>query len=285
LKKIKKCKKVLDTQKEVCLYIEHMSHIVNKSKKPYYKINSAEKTIKILELLGEMGELSVAEASSKLGMNRSTCHRFLVTLRELGYVAQDHLSRYRLSFQIFELGMKIASKMEIRDIAYPYLKELSILFNETINLGCLDNKEIIHIDKINSTEILRIDPTIGSRAPAYCTGLGKAILAYLPKEELNSFLKSVPLKEMTKNTITTKEKLLKEFEGIRSQGFAIDYEELCIGLRCVASPVFGGTDYPLYSVSVAGPVSRITKEKITAIKKEVKRVCGELSKRLSQLHQ
>ena len=260
-----------------------MSHIVNKSKKPYYKINSAEKTIKILELLAEKGELSVAEAASKLGMNRSTCHRFLVTLRELGYVVQDHRSHYRLSFQIFELGMKVADKVEIREVAYPYLKELSTLFNETINLGCLDNNEIIHLDKINSTEILRIDPSIGSRAPAYCTGLGKAILAYLPEEELNNFLQSVPLKEMTENTITTKGNLLHEFERIRKQGFAVDREELYIGLRCVASPVFGYTNYPLYSVSVAGPVSRMTKEKIAAIKEEVKRVCRELSKSLSQL--
>jgi len=115
-----------------------MSHIVNKPKKPYYKINSAEKTIKILELLAEKGELSVAEAASKLGMNRSTCHRFLVTLRELGYVIQNSLSHYRLSFRIFELGNKVADRLEVRQIAHPYMKELSKLCNETINLGCLE---------------------------------------------------------------------------------------------------------------------------------------------------
>jgi DNA-binding IclR family transcriptional regulator len=274
---------MLDITKGKCLYFEQMSHIMNKSKKPYYKINSAEKTIKILELLAEEGGLSVAEAASKIDMNRSTCHRFLVTLRELGYVVQDHLSHYRLSFRVFELGMKVADSVEIREVAYPYLKELSTLFNETINVGSLHNNEIIHLDKINSTEILRIDPNIGSRAPAYCTALGKAIIAYLPEEELNNFLISVSLKKMTENTITTKEDLLKEFEKIRKQGFAVDREELYIGLRCVASPVLGYTNYPLYSISVAGPVSRMTKEKITAIKGEVKRVCSELSKSLRQL--
>ena len=260
-----------------------MSHIVNKPKKPYYKINSAEKTIKILELLADKGELSVAEAASRLGMNRSTCHRFLVTLRELGYVVQNPLSHYRLSFQILELGMKVADRMQIREVAYPYLKELSTLFNETINLGYWDNNEIVHLDKINTTEVLRIDPNIGSRVPAYCTALGKAILAYLPEEELSHFLKSVPLKAMTENTITTKEKLLQELERIRKQGFAVDREELSIGLRCVASPVFDYTNYPLYSVSVAGPASRLTIEKIDVVKEEVKRVCRELSKSLGQL--
>ena len=270
-------------KKEICLYIEHMSHIVNKSKKPYYKINSAEKTIKILELLAEKGELSVAEAASKLGMNRSTCHRFLMTLRELGYVVQNTLSHYRLSFRIFELGNKVADRLQVRQIAHPYLKELSNLFNETINLGYWDNNEIIHLEKIDSSEILRIDPGIGSRIPAYCTGLGKAILAFLPDENLNNFLKSVPLKAMTPNTITNKGNLLNELEKIRKQGFATDREELCIGLNCVASPVFDYTNYPSYSLSVAGPLSRMNKEKITVIKEEIKRVCRELSNNLGQM--
>jgi DNA-binding IclR family transcriptional regulator len=88
---------------------------------------------------------------------------------------------------------------------------------------------------------------------------------------------------MTENTITAKRNLLQELERIRKQGFAVDREELCIGLRCVASPVFDYTNFPSYSVSVAGPSTRMTKEKITAIKEEVKRVCRELSKSLSQL--
>ena len=258
------------------------SHIVNKTKKPYYKINSVEKTMKTLELLAEKGELSVAEAATYLGMNRSTCHRFLATLKELGYVIQNTLSHYKLSFRIFELGMKVANNLEVRQNARPYMKELSTLFNETVNLGYWNQKEIIHIDKIDSLEILRIDPGIGSRVPAYCTALGKAILAFLPEEELNIFLTSVPLKAITPNTITTKEEIIKELEKIRKQGFAVDHEELCIGLRCVASPVFDYTGYPSYSVSVAGPSSRINKEKVTIIKKEIRRVCREFSKSLGQ---
>lgn len=276
-------KKLFDKDNIVCLYSVTVSHNVNNMKKPYYKINSVEKTIKILELLAEKGEISVAEAATHLDLNRSTCHRFLVTLRELGYVVQNTLSHYRLSFRIFELGNKVANRLQVRQIAHPYLKEISNLFNETINLGYWDNNEIIHLDKIDSFEILRIDPGIGSRVPAYCTGLGKAILAFLPEEDLNNFLKSVPLEAMTQNTITNKGNLLKEFEKIRKQGFATDYEELCIGLYCVASPVFDYTNYPSYSVSIAGPSSRMTKEKINVMKEELRRICRELSKSLGQL--
>jgi len=267
----------------VCSHSNTLSHNVNNMKKPYYKINSVEKTIKILEVLAEEGELSVAEAAKHLDLNRSTCHRFLVSLRELGYVLQNTHSHYRLSFRIFELGNKVANRLQVRQVAHPYLKELSNLFNETINLGYWDNNEIIHLDKIDSSETLRIDPGIGSRVFAYCTGLGKAILAFLPDEDLNNFLKSVPLKAMTPNTITNKGNLLKELKKIHKRGFAADCEELCIGLRCVASPVFDYTNYPSYSVSVAGPSSRMTKEKITVMKEEVKRACRELSKSLGQL--
>lgn len=274
---------MFDKDNIVCSYSVIMSHNVNNMKKPYYKINSVEKTIKILELLAEKGELSVAEAATHLDLNRSTCHRFLMTLRELGYVVQNTLSHYRLSFRIFEVGNKVADRLQVRQIAHPYLKELSNLFNETINLGYWDNNEIIHLDKIDSSEILRIDPGIGSKVPAYCTGLGKAILAFLPEEDLNNFLKSVPLKDMTPNTSTNKEKLLQELERIRKQGFAIDRDELSIGLRCVASPVFDYTNFPSYSVSVAGPASRMTKEKINVMKEEVRRVGRELSKSLGQL--
>ena len=276
---------MLDKDRRVCSICVMTSRNVNNRARPYYKINSVEKTVRILELLAEKGELSVAEAALRLGLNRSTCHRFLVTLRELGYVVQNPLSHYRLSFQIFELGMKVANRLQVRQIAYPYLRELSKLFNETINLGYWHNNEIVHLDKIDSTEILRIDPGIGSRVPAYCTSLGKAILAFLPDDDLNTFLNSVPLRAMTGNTITTREGLAKELEDIKKKGFAVDREELSIGLRCVASPVFDYTNYPSYSVSVAGPSSRLTEEKITVIKEEVKRVCRSLSKSLGQTQQ
>lgn len=255
------------------------SRIVN-SKKPYYKINSCEKTTKIIEVLADKGDLSVAEVASYLRMNRSTCHRFLATLRELEYVSQNPDSSYRLSFRVFELGMKVADRLQVRQIGQPYLNELAHLFKETVNLGYWDGKEIIHIDKINSPEILRMDPGIGSRIPAYCTGLGKSILAFRSVEERKAFLNSVSLKAMTPQTIITAKGLEKELDRVRKHGFAVDNEEFCIGLRCIASPVFDYNDYPSYSVSVAGPASRVTNERINQIQENVRRVCKNFSKNL-----
>ncbi|UCF91812.1 MAG: IclR family transcriptional regulator [Desulfobacterales bacterium] len=248
-------------------------------RKKYFHINSLEKGTKVLELLAEMGELSVTKVAEHLGLNRTGSHRFLATLRELGYVEKNQDSRYQLTFKILELGMKTANRFEIRREARPYMQELSLAFRETINLGFRDGLEILHLDKIESLEILRMDSPVGSRAPAYCTALGKASLAFLPQNELDVLLNGVKLKPHGPNTITSKKKLRQELERIRNQGYAIDDEELAFGLRCVAAPIFDHTGLPRYSISVAGPAMRLTEKRMQQIQKAVKKVCGKLSQR------
>jgi DNA-binding IclR family transcriptional regulator len=155
---------------------------MNKPKQnPYYKINSCEKTMNILSLLAEKKTLSVAELARYLNLNRSTCHRFVATLRDLGFITQHSPSSYSLTLKIFELGMQVAESIEIRPIARPYLNELSLQFRETVNLGYWDQGVIVHIDKVDGLETLRTDYKLGARAPAYCTALGKSILAFLPR--------------------------------------------------------------------------------------------------------
>lgn len=250
------------------------------STKKYFYISSLEKGIKVLELLGDKQELTVTKVAEHLGFNRAGSHRFLATLRELGYVEKTAESRYQLTYKIFELGMKFANRFEIRRVARPYLQELGSRYNENINLGYWDGKSIIHLDKIDSRNILRIDPGIGTSAPAYCTGLGKAILAFLPQEELDAFLKSAKLKPLTPYTITKRKKLKEELEQTRQRGFAVDNEELALGLRCVAAPVFDYAGRCSYSISIAGPAMRITHEAIEHIQKDVREICEKLSANL-----
>ncbi|MGD2185360.1 MAG: IclR family transcriptional regulator [Desulfobacterales bacterium] len=250
------------------------------SKKKYFHINSLEKGTKVLELLAEKGGLSVTKVAEHLGLNRTGSHRFLATFRELGYVEKNQDNRYQLTFKILELGMKMANRFEIRREARPYMQQLSIAFRETVNLGYRDGLEILHLDKIDSLEILRMDSPVGSRAPAYCTALGKASLAFLPQNELDALLNGVKLKSYGPNTITSKKKLRHELEKIRNQGYAIDNEELAYGLRCVAAPIFDHTGLPRYSISVAGPAMRLTDRRTQQIQKTIKKVCNELSKRL-----
>ena len=250
------------------------------SKKKYFHINSLEKGFKVLELLAEKEELSVTKVAELLGFNRTGSHRFLSTLRELGYVQKNQDSRYRLTFKLLELGAKVANRFEIRRVARPFMQELASIYNETINLGFWDGERIVHLDKVESQEIFRIDPEIWSRVPAYCTGLGKSVLAFLPQNELDAFLASVKLKSYTPNTITTRKRLKEELQKTRERGFAVDNEELAMGLRCVAAPVFDYTGRPSYAISVAAPAMRITPELMERIQKDVKEIGTKLSAQL-----
>ncbi len=152
-------------------------------KKKYFFINSLEKGFKIIELLAEHRELSVTAVAEMMGTDTSTSHRFLSTLRELGYVEKNAEKRYQLSFKILEQGMKVADRFEIRRAAFPFMQKLSKKFGQNINLAHFDGRRVIHLEQIPSKEIFRTDPGIGPALPAYATALGKAILAFLPDEE------------------------------------------------------------------------------------------------------
>ena len=228
----------------------------------YYFISSLAKGLRILELLAEEGVLSASEVAVAMQTNRAESHRFLSTLRDLGYVEKTQDGKFCITFKPLEIGMKKLDKFEIRQLARPYMQEISLAFKETVNLGRWDRETIVHLDKIDSTEILRLDLGLGAQAPAYCTGLGKAILAFLPEVELENYLQFAKLTPFTANTITTAQQLLDEVDKIRRQGYAIDDEELTLGLRCVAAPVLDHAGRPTYAMSVSGPTQRMSEEKM-----------------------
>jgi DNA-binding IclR family transcriptional regulator len=249
-------------------------------KEKYYQIASLEKGIRVLELLSDQNELTVSSVAAKLGFNRAASHRFLATLRDLGYVEKNENHRYHLTFKIMEMGMKMASRFEIRTEARCHMQELSRAFNETVNLGYWKGQKVLHLDKIDSPEILRIDTPLGSWAPAYCTALGKSILAYLPRDELEAYLKGVKLVPHSPRTIISKKKLRQELIKVLQQGYALDDEELSAGLRCVAAPVFDHTGHVRYALSVSAPSSRMTQETILKVQQKIRDVCQRLSAKL-----
>jgi DNA-binding IclR family transcriptional regulator len=155
---------------------------------------------------------------------------------------------------------------------------MALACGETVNLGHWDGNAIVHLDKVNSSETFRLDVGLGALAPAYCTGLGKAVLAFLPDGELDDYLQSVKWVAMSPKTITKPEKLKADINKIRQRGYAIDNEELSLGLRCVAAPVFDHTGRPTYAMSVSGPTQRMTKKKINTIQATLVPLCRRISR-------
>lgn len=249
-------------------------------KKKYYQITSLEKGIRVLELLADRKALTVTEVAGGLETHRAAAHRFLATLRDLGYVEKNDDKKYELTFRIFEMGQQVANRYEIRQKAQGFMQELSKRFRETVNLGHWNGTEVLHLDKIDSSEILRIDAPLGSKTPAYCTGLGKAILANLNEEALNDYMKRTRLVPHGPNTIISKKILRDELKKTRERGYAVDNEELAQGLRCVAAPIFDHTGKVKYAMSISCPATRLSMGDVEKVQPKIRDLCQQLSIRM-----
>jgi DNA-binding IclR family transcriptional regulator len=247
-------------------------------------LTTLEKGLRIIELLVTHKKLSVSEAAAQMDINKSASHRFLATLKELGYVDQDTDFRYHLTARFFELASASLSPSNIKEIARPFLAKLSHETGETINLGHWSGNEVFYPEKIESTEILNANLSVGTPVPAHCTGMGKAMMTNFPEAKLGQYLDSIDFKQLTPNTITNRQALMDELLLIKKRGFAIDDEELALGIRCIAVPVWSSREYPTYAISVAGPASRMTDEKISSIEKLLLELGSSLSNRLSAKH-
>jgi IclR family KDG regulon transcriptional repressor len=174
-----------------------------------YKSNSAvqsvDRALMIIDFLKEnISGLGITELANRLDLSKSTVHRLLTSLKNKGYVKQDGVTeKYQLGLKFVELGSIISQSLEIRQIAAPYMKRLVEETGETSHLVVLEEGEIIYIEKIESPNTIRMYSLIGKRAPAHCTGAGKAIVAYIPEVEVAQIIKEKGMARFTDTTIVT----------------------------------------------------------------------------------
>jgi IclR family pca regulon transcriptional regulator len=197
--------------------------------------------------------LGVSELAREVGLGRSTAHRYVATLAALGYLEQDPPSRkYRLGPKVIDLGFSAINSMELRSISQPYLQRLSNDTGYTANMAILDDTDIIYIERCRSSKKgpseVELDLHVGSRLPAYCTSMGKVLLAYLPDDERDARLDRSPLKRHGPNTVTDKAALVDELDRVRETGIAINNEEIAFGIRAIAVPVRGRSGSVVASV-------------------------------------
>lgn len=247
----------------------------------YKRVQSIDRAVSILKCFSKQRkEMKLSEIADELSLNKSTVHGIISTLKYNGLIDQDEeTQKYRLGLYLMKLGDTVASSIDIRDIAHPIIKEVSQQLNETVHLSKLDGDELIYLDKVESNQSMRIFTTIGSRMPAYCTGMGKAMLAYIDDEKINNLL-SDALEPMTEYTITDKNELLKRLADIREKGYAMDNEENSIGLRCIAAPIFDHKGNAKYAISVSGPTVRMTDKRMENIISIIKDSARKISYKL-----
>jgi IclR family pca regulon transcriptional regulator len=210
--------------------------------------------------------LGIADIADELGMSRSTTHRYVITLVALGYLEQGASRKYRLGLRVTDLGMSALNSTGLREHAHPYLEELRQRTSYTASLAVLEGTDILYVDRARSfrrgQSRIDLDLHPGSRLPAYCTAMGKLLLANLPDTEQRELLASIKLSKRGPNTITSKKALRAELEQVAGAGFAVNDEELAAGLYAIAAPVRNEAREVVAAVNLAAHSSMISLEEL-----------------------
>lgn len=241
-----------------------------------------ERGLKVIELLEkEKNGLSFGELLDRTGIPRPSLARILNILETYNFIRNSTDGKYRLGYRLLSLGYTVYSQLDLVSEARPFLMKLVELTGETAELTILDRGEILYIDKIDSPEPIRLVARIGSRYKTlHCTAVGKVYLAYMGEKFLNDYLSNVGLSPFTEKTITNPELLKKHLEEIRLKGYAFDDEEVRIGIRRVASPIFSSFEGLIGVLGIAGPTFRITLDRIEGLGEIVKDIGVRLSEKL-----
>ncbi|MBX6394364.1 MAG: IclR family transcriptional regulator [Alicyclobacillaceae bacterium] len=245
-------------------------------------VKSVDRALRILEQVSRYKEgVGITELAADVDMYKSTVHRLLTTLLNRGYVEQDvKTGRYKLGYKILEMASRLLGNLDIRKEARPYLEDLANYTNEVVHLVVLDHGEAVYIEKVEGSETIRMHSRVGARAPVHCTGVGKAILAFLPEEEVLEIIDKHGLEPHTPYTITEWPRLRDELQRVRESGFAVDWEENELGIVCVAAPIWDHTGRVCAAVSVSAPKMRMSEERMRDLAVRVKQAGLAVSSRL-----
>jgi IclR family pca regulon transcriptional regulator len=231
--------------------------------------------------------LGVSDLSREVGLSRSTTHRYIATLAGLGYLQQDGPTRkYRLGPRVLDLGFSAINSMDLRELAAPHLQALSDETGHTVNMAVLDRADIVYIERCRTSQRgqrdIDLNLHIGSRLPAYCTSMGKVLLAHLEPAEQRAVLKQVRFARRGPNTLTEKEELLKELARVRTAGLAVNNEELAYGLRSIAAPVRRQSGEVVAAINLAVHRSMVSLDQLVAhLGPMLKQTAEEISARIS----
>lgn len=228
-----------------------------------YKVKSLVKVFKILECFSTaQPELGITEISRMLDIQKSTVHNIADTCQQLGYLVQNkETGKYSLGVKFLQFSYIINTHMGLRKFFLPYIQRISQELNETVFLGIPHENEVLYIECCHPTDNLGTRSILGEHAPMYCTGLGKAMLAFLPREKQEEYT-SMPLQRYTPNTIVEKEQLLEDLAQVRTQGYSMDNMEHEFGVTCIGMPIFSHDNTIVAAISVSAPSLRFDDETI-----------------------
>lgn len=247
--------------------------------------NSLDKALTLLNFFNsDRRVIGLSELSRLSDMPKATVYRMISTLQAHGFIAKVSVmgkdNQYRLGLRFLEFGKMVSEDLEIRSVALPYMEKLRDNLNEAVQLIIRDGDEAVYIEKLECTQYIRLYTRTGRRAPLFGGACPRAILTFLPDDEIERILASVPLVKVAYGTITDKAKLEQMIKEDRERGYTVSYSELEPGTAAIGAPIFDYTGSVVASISVAGPEGRFTEKENPVIIEELLKTTGEISKAL-----
>jgi len=240
-------------------------------------ISAVARAFVIIEKLALVSSSNLEELARATRLAKPTVYRFLITLRELGYVKKDDTDRWFLTMRLFAVGSKALDHIELSAVARPIAKALSADLGETVHMGILDENEGLYILKIESRFTIRMYSRVGKKIPLYCTAIGKTLLADMDDSTRAKTISAFKLVPFTPNTIRDFPALEIELQKIRAEGIATDNEEHESGVTCQAAPIYDHSGRVVAALSVSWPVFRYDAARREEYVKKIKKAAGEIS--------
>lgn len=243
---------------------------------------SVERALSILEAVGQrQGGMTNSEISRRLEIPKSSASYVLRVLERRGYLQRDDESgKYRLGLAVLALARNVGAGEDVRMAAQPILRQLADKCRLTTHLGMLDSGEAVYVHKEEVPGLIRMNTWPGRRTDAHSTSIGKAIIAWLPVEEVDEIVRRRGLTKRTPKTITSAARLRRELEATRERGYAIDEEENNLGVRCVAAPIFDETGRVVASINITGTTGQIAPEQVAKLGEIVRDAARKISQKI-----
>ena len=247
-----------------------------------YSVPVVRSTFRILEELSRADLLGLNEITRSTGISKSTVFRILNTLQEMGYVLRDD-GGYRISPTLSRLAGEEASCEALRRLALPAMLDLRDQYGETVNLGIRAFDKVTYLEVVPSEFALRLEERRGASVPVHASALGKAILAFSPRDAVRSLINGRPLEIITRNTISNPDDFLTELKRVRNAGFAFDRGEGSLLAVCIGAPILDAQGNAIAAMSISGPASRFSPRKDSPVVTSLLKATAEISSKLSHV--
>jgi IclR family transcriptional regulator, pca regulon regulatory protein len=219
-------------------------------------VRSLERGLAVIKAFdADHQQLTLSDVARRTGLTRAAARRFLLTLVELGYV---HTSDgvFSLRPRVLELGFAYLSGLPLLEVARPHMERLSTQVHESVSVSVLDGDDLVYVGRVQARKIMTVAIDVGTRLPAYCTSMGRVLLAHLPPDALAAYLDRVRLEALTPHTLTDPDALRDVLARVRAEGYAVVDQELELGLRSMAAPLRNRRGEVVAAVNVAAPLER-----------------------------